>query len=153
MDAQPQLSIFSFFFFFFWARASCMHHWGTQGASYQCPDVGQFIEREQPNSMAWEAVGQGLRHIQDLSMSSPVLTSMPLALWHILVGDCLELWQPSTLSHLLSVWVLLLGIASCLCHSPDLHCLSWAGLTTTLTWDMGPRDGQRNGPRRLSLRR
>ena len=28
-------------------------------------------------------------------MSSPVLTSMPLALWHILVGDCPESWEPS----------------------------------------------------------
>ena len=31
--------------------------------------------------------------------------------------------SPPTLSHLLSVWVPLLGAASCPCHSPDLHCL------------------------------
>lgn len=60
-----------------------------------------------------------------------------LALWHISVGDCSELWEPPALSHLLSVWVPLLGAASCPRHSPDLHCPSWAGLTTTLTWDMG----------------
>ena len=53
-------------------------------------------------------------------MSSPVLTSMPLAPLHTLYSDCLEQWEPPTLSHLLSVSVLLLGAASCPCNSPDL---------------------------------
>ena len=53
-------------------------------------------------------------------MSSPVLTSMPLTPLHTLCSDCLEQWEPPTQSHLLSVGVLLLGAASCPCHSPDL---------------------------------
>ena len=87
-------------------------------------------------------------------MSSPVLTSMPLALWHILVGDCPESWEPPTLSHLLSVWVLLLGVASCLSQPrPPLSVLSRADHHTHMGHGDSLCDGQRNGPRRLSLRR
>ena len=51
-------------------------------------------------------------------------------------GDCLEQWEPPRWSHLLNVWVLLLGAASCPCHRPDLPSLPWVGLTTTLWWHM-----------------
>lgn len=69
----------------------------------------------------------------------PVLTSMPLAPQHISYSDCLRQWEPPTRSHLLRVWVLLLGAFSCPCHSPDLPCPHWMGLTTTPSWDMGTR--------------
>ena len=70
-------------------------------------------------------------------MSSPVLTSMPLVPLHTLCSECLEPGEPPTQSHLLSVSVLLLGAASCPCHSPDLPRSHWMGLTTTPSWDMG----------------
>ena len=67
----------------------------------------------------------------------PVLTSIPLAPQHISYSHCLRQWEPPTRSRLLRVWVLLLGAASCPCHSPDLPCPHWMGLTTRPSWDMG----------------
>ena len=56
-------------------------------------------------------------------ISSPIITFVPLVPLHTPWGDCLEQWEPPTRLHLLNDCALLLGAASCPCHSPDLPCL------------------------------
>lgn len=84
-----------------------------------------------------KTAGQRLGHIQDVSKSSLSLLSGP---WRLGTSSEVIYWSHRSHQHghiCLSVWVLLLSAASCSCHSLDLPCLHWTGLTTTVTWNMG----------------
>lgn len=81
-------------------------------------------------------------------MSSPVLTSMPLAPLHTLWGDCLEPWEPHYGHVCLSDWVLHLDAASCACHSQTR-----AELDTHMGHGHQLCDTQRGGQGRCSLTR
>ena len=104
-------------------------------AGWFTENVTSRISRPQPANLQ-RAQLHGLRTAGQ-GISSPIITSVPLAPLHTPWGDCLEQWQPPTRSHLLNDWALLLGAASCPCHSPDLPCPHWMGLTTRPSWDMG----------------
>lgn len=87
--------------------------------------------------MVLEAAGQGLRHIQNVGMSLPVLASMPLASLHTCEADGFQKKEPPTLPHLLQCLSLPVG---CCLLSPSpaetyLSPMSRADLT--LRWDLG----------------